>query len=189
MSAVVYLVRHATPDWSRVGLRYDVPPGPPLTTQGEEEAIRLGDYLKEKQVAAIIASPLDRTLRTAELAGQQAALTFTVDDAVAEWRQGEPEAGVLARFLPRVAGAFVESRDNGPVALITHGGPIRLLLQHFGLPQAEVDFYRRQFDRDNPVPPSGVWRIAQAAGGQLEVPELVYTPQPFRRFVAEVSYV
>jgi len=186
MPAVVYLARHASPDWSRTDLRYDIPPGPPLTAQGEQEAVKLGEYLKEAQITRIVASPLDRTLHTAKLAGEQVGLSPTVDDAIAEWQRGEPEADVLARFLPSIERALSDSHADGAAVLITHGGPIRLLLQHFGLPQPEVDFYRRQFDRDNPVPPSGVWRITQTANGDSEVPDLVYTPQPFRRYVAEV---
>lgn len=189
MPAVVYLARHATPDWARTDIPYDVPPGPPLTAQGEQEAVKLGDYLRTTQVTRLIASPLERAFRTAQLAGQQAALAPEVDHAVAEWRRGEPEAEVLARLVPRITAAFDASHAAGPVAFVTHGGPIRILLQHFGLSQAEIDFYRRQFDRDNPLPPSGVWRIVRAADGTFGVPELVHTPQPFRRYAAEVSYV
>ena len=35
---VLYLARHATPDWNMRDIRYDIPPGPPLVPQGEEEA-------------------------------------------------------------------------------------------------------------------------------------------------------
>jgi probable phosphoglycerate mutase len=183
------LVRHATPDWARIDLRYDIPPGPPLTAQGEQEAVKLGEFLRDAQITGIVTSPLDRALRTAELAGQQVPLVPTVDEAIAEWRRGEPETEVLARFLPVIQSGLHRSRIAGPLVFVTHGGPIRILLQYFGLPQAEVDFYRRQFDRDNPLPPSGVWRIAQTAGGACELPQLVHTPQPFRRYAAEVSYV
>ncbi len=189
MPAIIYLARHASPDWTRTDLRYDIPPGPPLTDQGKEEAVKLGVYLQGTPVTRIFASPLERTLHTAKLAGEQVGLTPTVDDAIAEWQRGEPEADVLARFLPAIARTLSTSHAEGPAVFVTHGGPIRLLLQQLGLPQAEVDFYRRQFDRDNPVPPSGVWRISQAAHGEFEAPELVHTPQPFHRYVAEVTYV
>jgi broad specificity phosphatase PhoE len=36
--AIIYFIRHATPDRRRTDLSYHTPPGPPLTAQGEHEA-------------------------------------------------------------------------------------------------------------------------------------------------------
>src|SRR5690606_27348490 len=182
MADVVLLVRHASPDWSRTDLRYDVPPGPPLTPAGEEEATALGHFLKTAGVTRILYSPLERTTRTAQLAAAQVGLTPQVDEAIAEWQRGEPENDVLDRFLPRIQAALDASREEGLFALVTHGGPIRLLLAEFGLDKAELDYYRRLFDRDNPVPPAGVWRIERSANGRIRKPELVYTPNPYQAY-------
>ena len=38
MLPTVYLVRHATPDWSLKDIPYHLPPGPPLTSVGDKEA-------------------------------------------------------------------------------------------------------------------------------------------------------
>lgn len=188
MTATVYLVRHATPDWSRTDLRYDVPPGPPLTAAGEAEAAQLGAFLKSVGIAHLYASPLERTLRTATLAAEIAGVAYSVEDPIAEWQRGEVESAVLQRMQPFVERALDESRD-APRAVVTHGGPIRILLQALGLDQAEVDFYRRQFDRDNPLPPAGVWRITRRADGALEKPELVFAPQGFTTYLPAVVYV
>ena len=188
MNGTIYLVRHATPDWSRTDLRYDIPPGPPLTPVGEEEARKLGEFLHSAGVVKLYASPLERTMRTAELAAAVAALPVVIDEQIAEWRLGEKDEEVLARCRPCVEAALAESLEAGPIALVTHGGPIRLLLQTLGLSQAEVDFYRRQFDRDNPLPPAGVWKLAQQEG-TLTTPEMVFAPQGFKRYVSEVVYV
>jgi probable phosphoglycerate mutase len=188
MTATIFLVRHATPDWSRTDLRYDIPPGPPLTPTGEAEAAQLGQFLKSVNIVHLYASPLERTLRTAALAAEVAGVPYSVVDDIAEWQRGEGESAVLQRMRP-----FVESTLDpslaGPRAVITHGGPIRMLLQALGLDQAEVDFYRRQFDRDNPLPPAGVWRITRLADGTLEKPELVFAPQGFASYVPAVVYV
>lgn len=188
MTATVYLVRHATPDWSRTDLRYDIPPGPPLTPAGEAEAAQLAAFLKSVGVVHLYASPLERTLRTATLAAEVAGVGFDIVDAIAEWQRGEAEDDVLQRVRPMVERVLDESQ-SAPRALITHGGPIRLLLQDLGLHQAEVDFYRRQFDRDNPLPPAGVWRITRRPDGQIEKPELVFAPQGFTIYVPAVVYV
>jgi broad specificity phosphatase PhoE len=189
MVATIYLIRHATPDWSRTDLRYDIPPGPPLTPKGEAEAQAVGEFLRELGIARLYASPLDRTTRTAELAGEALGLQPIIDPEIAEWRHGEADQAVRARSRARVDAALDESIALGPVGLVTHGGPIRLLLAELGLAQAEVDFYRRQFDRDNPAPPAGVWRIRRNAQGELDKPELVFTPEPHQKYTPTVVYV
>lgn len=189
MTATVYLVRHATPDWSRTELRYDIPPGPPLTAQGEEEAARLGAFFRQAGVQRIYASPLERARRTAELAAAIAEADVSEAPAIAEWVRGESEVAVLERFLPFWAAACVESEAGGAVALVTHGGPIRLLLEHLNHDRAEIDFYRKQFDRDNPLPPAGAWHITRAQPDGAWRVELSFTPQPFRRYEPETVFV
>lgn len=189
MPATLYLIRHATPDWSRTDIRYDIPPGPPLTAQGEAEATSLGAFLREIGVKQIYASPLERTQRTAQLAALVAQVPVMEAVAIAEWRRGESELEVLERFLPFWASACAESNEHGPVALVTHGGPVRLMLQHLKLAQAEIDYYRKQFDRDNPVPPAGAWRVARSAVDAPWQLHLAFTPQPYRAYEPPVVYV
>lgn len=189
MVATIYLIRHATPDWSRTDIPYDIPPGPPLTPKGEAEARALGEFLHGIGVVRLYASPLERTTRTAHLAAAALGLEPLADLEIAEWRHGEPNDTVLQRCRARVDAVLDESVIHGPIGLVTHGGPIRLLLPGLGLTQAAVDFYRRQFDRDNPVPPAGVWRIHRNAEGEFETPELVFTPEPHQKYTPAVVYV
>jgi broad specificity phosphatase PhoE len=189
MAATIYLIRHATPDWSRTDIPYDVPPGPPLTPKGENEARALGEFLAGIGIARLYASPLERTTHTARLAAQSLGVEPITDRDIAEWRHGEPDTNVLDRCRARVDAVLAESLEQGPIGLVTHGGPIRLLLPTFGLPQAEVDFYRRQFDHDNPVPPAGVWRIHRNGDGHVQTPELVFTPEPYQKYTPTVVYV
>ncbi|MEZ4732280.1 MAG: histidine phosphatase family protein [Caldilineaceae bacterium] len=173
----IYLVRHATPDWSRTDIRYDVPPGPPLTAQGEAEAAKLGAFLRRAGVKRIYTSPLERTRRTAEIAAGMVGVTPIEDEAIAEWRRGESEAEVSARFNGLWEKLCSESTTSGPIALVTHGGPVKAMLLNLGMPRATVDEYCRKFDRGNPLPPAGVWL---ATGCTTETPwhvELVWTPQ------------
>lgn len=177
MSVKIYLVRHATPDWSRTDIRYDVPPGPPLTTQGEAEAAQLGAFLRRAGVNRIYASPLERTQRTAEIAGGVVGVTPITEETIAEWRRGESEAEVSARLNGLWEKLCRESVTSGPIALVTHGGPIKAMLQNLGMPRTTADEYCRKFDRGNPLPPAGVWL---ATGSTMETPwqlDLVFTPQ------------
>jgi probable phosphoglycerate mutase len=189
MPATVYLIRHATPDWSRTDIRYDIPPGPPLTAQGEAEAAQLGQFLHTTKIAHIYASPLERTTRTAQIAAEALGLAVETKLELSEWERGELEANVLSRSRALLDECLDESETRGPLALVTHGGPIRLLLADLGLDTAEMAHYRRTFDRDNPVPPAGVWRIVRGADGRIGKPELVFTPQPYTPFVPETVYV
>jgi broad specificity phosphatase PhoE len=183
MSATLYLIRHATPDWNRKDIRYDIPPGPPLTAKGEAEAAQLGEFLKTTNIAHIYTSPLERTTRTAQIAAAALGLVVETKHELAEWVLGEHETAVLSRCRVCLDAAFDESETRGPIALVTHGGPIRLLLADLGLDAAEMAYYRKLFDNDNPVPPAGVWRVTRNNGGHFEKPELVFTPQPYAPFV------
>src|SRR5690606_6318542 len=155
---------------------------------GEAEAAQLGAFLQSEGIAHLYASPLDRTHRTAVLAAEVADVPLSVVEEIAEWRRGESESEVLERMLPFVETVLAKC-VTAPQAIITHGGPIRLLLQHMGLDQAEVDFYRRQFDRDNPLPPAGVWRITRGSNGDLAKPELGFPPQGFTTYSPPIVYV
>jgi broad specificity phosphatase PhoE len=189
MGSTLYLARHATPDWSRTDIRYDIPPGPPLTPAGEKEAVLLGHFLRSLQVAGIYSSPLERTQRTARLAAEITGHGVITNEAIAEWRHGESEEDVLARMCPIIDAFLDESERVGPLVLVTHGGPIRMLLQALAVPSAEISFYRRQFDHDNPVPPAGVWRVTRVTSGEITIPELVFTPGPITRYVPDVVQV
>ncbi|MCC6456579.1 MAG: histidine phosphatase family protein [Caldilineaceae bacterium] len=183
MTATLYLIRHATPDWHRKDIRYDIPPGPPLVEQGEAEARQLGEFLKTTGITHLYASPLERASRTAQIAAEALGLEVETMLDIAEWVQGEPEASVLARCRPCLDAALDESETRGPIALVSHGGPIRLLLADLGVDHAELEHYRGIFDNLNPVPPAGVWRVERYADGRMGVPELVFTPQPYTRYV------
>ena len=159
------------------GIRYDVPPGPPLVPQGEAEAARLGEFLAAQGVRKVYASPLVRALRTAEIAAAVAGLPVEVVDAVAEYRREEDDAAVFARFNPFFLQAWAEAAVAGPIAIVSHGGPVRVMLEKLGgLPDA-LWHYRRQFDHQNPLPPAGAWRVSadgQPGAWQLD---LKFAPQ------------
>ena len=155
----LYLARHATPDWSRKDIPYDIPPGPPLIPAGETEAAQLGEFLRTVGVTQLYASPLERTRHTAEIAGEIAHAPVAEEPSIAEYRFGENDAGVLERMQAFVDRVMAESAENGPVALVSHGGPVRVLLEHFGLSGDEMWHYRRQFDHQNPLPPAGAWAV------------------------------
>jgi broad specificity phosphatase PhoE len=156
--STIYLIRHATPDWTRTDIPYHLPPGPPLTTKGEDEAARLGLFLKQSGVASIFTSPLERARRTAEIVTAIIGVPTQLDDGLTELQPGEEVVAVRARIEPVWEKAGRLSQQDGPVALVTHGGPIAIWLETLGMPKATIDAYRLKFDRNNPVPPGGAWK-------------------------------
>ena len=64
----LYVARHGATDWTRTGQhtgRTDLP----LLPEGEEQARHLGELLRGVEFTAVYSSDLQRSLRTAELAG------------------------------------------------------------------------------------------------------------------------
>ena len=177
----LYLVRHATPDWSRTDISYTLPPGPPLTPQGEQEAAALGEFLREAGVRQVFYSPMERCRRTAELAAAALGLEPQADPGLGEWQPGEAEAVVRARFLPVWERLSANGHGAGPAALVTHGGPIAMMLAQLGLDANALAHYRKTFDRNNPLPPAGVWRATRTQpDGPWEL-HLVYMPETYRK--------
>lgn len=91
----VYLVRHGETAWTITGQhtgRTDLA----LTSRGEEEARALGPRLKGLTFDHVLSSPLQRALRTCELAG--VAGLVTLDRDLIEWDYGHYEGRTLAEI-------------------------------------------------------------------------------------------
>jgi broad specificity phosphatase PhoE len=172
---LLFLARHATPDWSRTDIRYDIPPGPPLTQQGLAEARQLGFFLAQAGVKRLYASPLERTQRTASIAGEIMGVPVQTVNAIAEWQRGESTTLVLARMLPFWEELAAVGIASGPAALVSHGGPIRLLLEKLTGDPAWISTFCRRFDHNNPLPPAGVWQASDNGRGGWAL-DLVYVP-------------
>ncbi len=188
-SPVLYLARHATPDWNRTDIRYDVAPGPDLIPQGEAEAAQLGEFFRRAGVTHIVASPLVRTRRTAEIAAAIAGVPVTIDDAVREYSREENDQIVYERFHPRLHALFAEAAIKGPVAIITHGGPVRVMLERLGLDREELWHYRRQFDHQNPLAPAAAWALTRPAADQPWQMRVAFSPTPYVEYLPAVHYV
>ena len=91
-----YLARHGETAWSRAGKhtgRTDLP----LTEQGETEARALGARLRGMTFALVLQSPLQRAVRTCELAGFGASAVSDAD--LAEWDYGAYEGRTTTEIL------------------------------------------------------------------------------------------
>jgi broad specificity phosphatase PhoE len=171
----IFLVRHATPDWSRADLLYYQPPGPPLTPQGLSEAQALAAYLQHAGVNAIYSSPLERCLKTAVILSQTTGSPIEVLDDLKENQPGEVPEAVKARMCNAFQSACEAVNENGTAVLVSHGGPIGALLLALGMPRNTLDAHRI-YDHRNPLPPTGVWQASRSSAEQSWTFQLVYQP-------------
>ncbi|HEY2383929.1 MAG TPA: histidine phosphatase family protein [Terriglobia bacterium] len=77
------LVRHAEPDWDRA---FETASDPGLTSFGNGQALRVAAYLKERPLAALYCSPLQRTRETAGVIAKEQDLTPQIVDGLEEIR-------------------------------------------------------------------------------------------------------
>jgi broad specificity phosphatase PhoE len=146
----LWLARHGETEWSLAGRhtgRTDVP----LTPEGERQAHALGERLRGVGFALVLASPLERAQRTAELAGFGAALELDGDLVEVDygdyegrtsaeiqqlrpgwdlWRDGCPGGETIAQAAVRAERVLARARalGAGPVLLIGHGHLMRTLV-------------------------------------------------------------
>ena len=85
---VIYLARHGETAWSVTGQHTGLT-DLPLTERGERNAKRLGQRLARLLFAQVFTSPLQRAVRTCELAGFGAAAEVNPD--LVEWNYGDYE--------------------------------------------------------------------------------------------------
>lgn len=153
----VYLVRHAQPaDMRDERLRYDIPPGPPLSPTGRTQAAMAAEFLQGDPPAIIYTSPLERALQTAQVIAARLGTPLAIDERLAEHRREESDQQVAIRLANFWHERVTTAAPRG-IALITHGSPIRLILAALGdILTSHPEHYR--FDHGNIVPFAGIWR-------------------------------
>jgi probable phosphoglycerate mutase len=151
------LLRHGETEWSRQG-RHTGLTDVPLTAHGEDLARQAGELVRGYDFALALSSPLQRSRRTAELAGFHA----EIDPLLVEWDYGGYEGrtsadiraelgynwtafshGVIRGETPgetveevaarasRVLTRVLPAMAEGDVALIAHGHFLRILTAVF----------------------------------------------------------
>jgi broad specificity phosphatase PhoE len=85
---VIYIARHGETAWTITGQHTGLT-DLPLTPQGEQNAQRLGDRLREIPFAKVFTSPLQRARQTCALAGFGS--VAEVESDLVEWDYGEYE--------------------------------------------------------------------------------------------------
>jgi probable phosphoglycerate mutase len=91
----IYLVRHGETEWSLSG-RHTSTTDIPLTAEGERRAAGLASSFGSHAFALVLSSPMQRAVRTCELAGLADRIERTPD--LVEWNYGEYEGRTTAEI-------------------------------------------------------------------------------------------
>ena len=149
-----------------------------LTLKGEQEAEALAEFLKSQGLVKLYYSPFERAAKTAQIVAARNGITAVEEPGLTEWRMAnEQESRVRQRMVTIFQQAAQESRDGGPTGLVSHGGPIALLLEELGIQHHELAKYRTKFDTTNPLPPAGVWEVEKRADEETWRFGLVFWPE------------
>lgn len=154
MSQYIYLIRHGETDWNLEGRaqgRREVP----LNETGREQAKVVGEFLDRFQLTSLISSDQSRAMETAEIIGRACGLSVRSESAFRERDLGpfegktlaeiqierhndlatwegipgvEQDESVLRRVLPALYDAA--HRESGDVAIVTHGGVMKVIFNH-----------------------------------------------------------
>jgi len=92
----IYLIRHAETEWSLSGQhtgRTDIP----LTPKGEQDAVSIKKRLEGHSFTKVLCSPLQRALKTCQIAGFEKVLQ--TDEDLMEWDYGNYEGLTSLQIL------------------------------------------------------------------------------------------
>ncbi|MFW5692166.1 MAG: MSMEG_4193 family putative phosphomutase [Chloroflexota bacterium] len=105
----VLFIRHAVNDFVKTGKLAGWTPGVHLNDEGKAQAEALGERLAALPIRAIYASPLERTMETAEaIQRHHAELTIQQNEAIGEVRYGDWEGMEIAKLRSRKMWAVVQ---------------------------------------------------------------------------------
>jgi len=114
VETVVYLVRHGMHDWLRPGTARLAGrlPGIALNDEGRREAERVAERLAPLPLRWVAASPMQRTMETAEIIARPHGLEVAADDRLAEWALGPWEGMKIAEIQSRYPEQWRIWREN-----------------------------------------------------------------------------
>jgi broad specificity phosphatase PhoE len=178
----IFLIRHATPDLNLKHIPYVIHPGPPLSSKGEQEGEALAEFLNAQGVVKLYHSPFERSSRTAHIVSTRNGVPGIEDIRLTEWRSEDEKAEKVSERMSLIFDeALRESAAIGPIGLVSHGGPIALLLLTLGMEKDKLSQFKRKFDSSNPLPPAGVWAVHWNDDNKRWDLNLVFVPSTSER--------
>ncbi|HVO86693.1 MAG TPA: histidine phosphatase family protein [Candidatus Binatia bacterium] len=160
----IYFVRHGESEANRLGLSAGSEFDTPLTDKGRQQARKTGQELKHKNIELIIASPLGRTVETAQIIANEIgydAKTIVTSPLFIERGMGIYSKGPDEDYLKAATSGdplhesvepaqqmheriseglkWLESFKEKNILIVSHGGVSRILrLMHKDLPHSHM---------------------------------------------------
>lgn len=149
------LIRHGLPE--KIINEDGQPANPPLSEKGREQASKMAQWLKDREIDRLYSSPMQRAFQTAEPLSKMKNLEIEVRDGVAEYDQdaghyipveelkeldyerwqklmrGEVDEIDFPRFCENVIAtieAIIDENRGKKVAITCHGGVINVWTAH-----------------------------------------------------------
>lgn len=165
----IYIARHGQTEWNKLnkicGLTDDE-----LTELGREQAGKLAESLKDKNISVIVASPLKRALDTAGYVSGMIKIPIITDERLIEQNYGDfegtnrkgeeflankrnfayryPNGESMMQVAHRTYGLLDEIREKyagNDVLLVCHGGVARVMRTYF-LDMTNEEFFNYSMD-------------------------------------------
>jgi 2,3-bisphosphoglycerate-dependent phosphoglycerate mutase len=155
------LVRHGETDWN-LERRVQGHTDRPLNATGLEQARALAEQLTGEPLDAVYASDLVRARHTAAIVAREHGLGVTLEAGLREkhfgswegltdveieekfpdavhgrWGDGETTEAVAARAIAAIE-RIRAFHPDGTVLLVSHGGPMRAILEHLAVPHGPI---------------------------------------------------
>jgi probable phosphoglycerate mutase len=181
-----WFLRHGETDWNAQGLsqgRTDIPLNSVGLAQARRAARTLAGLPIETPIRTIVASPLLRARRTAEIAAEALGLPVSLDPDLQEVNFGEQEGlpmgdwyddWIAGGYTPKGAETFAELRARtvrginaaiarpGPVLVVAHGALFRALRMEAGLEANVRTPNALPLLMEPPAPGEAAWTITPA---------------------------
>lgn len=104
----VLLIRHAVNDYVKTGRLAGWTAGVHLNEEGKAQAQALGERLASVRLDALYASPLERTVETAQAIAEHQAVDITLNEGIGEVRYGDWEGMKISDLRHRKMWAIVQ---------------------------------------------------------------------------------
>lgn len=115
------LIRHGETHWNKDGLVQGGDSDIELNDTGMEQARKLAAFLKNESIIAILSSPLQRAIATADVIANQHQLPVEVDQGLKELRVGDLEGMSISNLRTTFSRFLLQWRQDGEAMKLPNG--------------------------------------------------------------------
>jgi broad specificity phosphatase PhoE len=115
------LIRHGETHWNKDGLVQGGDSDIELNDTGLEQARKIAAFLKNEPIIAILSSPLQRAVATAEVIASQHQLPVEIDQGLKELKVGDLEGMSISNLRTTFSRFLLQWRQDGEAMKLPNG--------------------------------------------------------------------